>query len=77
MVKFIGHWMFASRIWNDAPLTPTVINMHEISHIEEMQDINLGVHTIVFLKDGGGIPIDGNTIEIFAEFQKHLQTIEQ
>lgn len=75
MVKFIGHWMFASRIWNDAPLTPTVINMREISHIEEMQDINLGVHTIVFLKDGGGIPIDGNTIEIFAEFQKHLQTI--
>ena len=75
MVKFIGHWMFASRIWNDAPLTPTVINMHEISHIDEMQDINLGIYTIVFLKDGNGIHIDGNTIEIFAEFQKHLQTI--
>lgn len=75
MVKFIGHWMFASRVWNDAPLTPTAINMREISHIEEMEDINVGVHTIVFLKDGGVIPIDGNTIEIFAEFQKHLQTI--
>ena len=32
MVKFIGHWMFASRVWNDAPLTPTAINMHEISY---------------------------------------------
>ena len=75
MVKFIGHWMFASRIWNDAPLTPTVINMREISHIEEMQDINLGVHTIVFLKNKDAIPINGDTIEILAEFQKHLQTI--
>ena len=75
MVKFIGHWMFASRIWNDAPLTPTVINMREISHIEEMQDINLGVHTIVFLKNKDAIPIKGDTIEILAEFQKHLQTI--
>lgn len=75
MVKFIGHWMFALRVWNDAPLTPTAINMREISHIEEMEDVNVGVHTIVFLKDEGAIPIDGNTIEIFAEFQKHLQTI--
>lgn len=75
MVKFIGHWMFASHIWNDAPLTPTAINMREITHIEEMEDINIGIHTIVFLKDGDKIPIDGNTIEIFAEFQKHLQTI--
>lgn len=75
MVKFIGHWMFASRIWNDAPLTPTAINMREISHIEEMEDINIGVHTIVFLKNKEMIPIDGNAIEIFAEFQKHLQTI--
>ena len=75
MVKFIGHWMFASRIWNDAPLTPTAINMREILHIEEMEDINIGVHTIVFLEDGDRIPIDGNTIEIFEEFQKHLQTI--
>lgn len=75
MVKFIGHWMFASRIWNDAPSTPTVINMREITHIEEMEDVNLGIHTIVFLKDGDVIPIDGNTIEILAEFQKHLQTM--
>ena len=75
MVKFINNWMFASRIWNDAPLTPTAINMDEISHIEEMQNTNHSVYTIVFLKDGNGIPIDGNTIEIFAEFQKYLQTI--
>ena len=75
MVKFINNWMFASRVWNDAPLTPTVINMHEISHIEEMQDINLGIYVMVFLKDGSGIPIDGNIVEIFAEFQKYLQAI--
>lgn len=75
MIKFIGYWMFASRIWKDAPLTPTVINMREITHIEEMEDVNLGIHTIVFLKNGGVIPIDGDTIEILAEFQKHLQTM--
>ena len=40
-----------------------------------MEDVNIGIHTIVFLKNGDGIPVDGNTIEIFAEFQKHLQTI--
>ena len=40
-----------------------------------MQNTNHSVYTIVFLKDGNGIPIDGNTIEIFAEFQKYLQTI--
>lgn len=75
MVKFIGNWMFASRIWNDAPLTPTVINMREITHIEEVEDINHGIHTAVFLKDRSVIPIDGDTIEILAEFQKHLQTM--
>ena len=75
MVKFIGYWMFASHIWNDAPATPTVINMREITHIEEMEDVNLGIHTIVFLKDGSAIPIDGDTIEILAKFQKHLQTM--
>lgn len=67
--------MFASHIWNDAPSTPTVINMREITHVEEMEDFNLGVHTIIFLKDGSAIPIEGNTIEILAEFQKHLQTM--
>lgn len=75
MVKFIGHWMFASHVWNDAPSTPTVINMREITHIEEMEDLNLGIHTIVFLKNSTPIPIEGDTIEILAEFQKHLQTM--
>ena len=75
MVKFIENWMFAHHIWNDAPSTPTVINIREVTHIEEMEDVNLGTHTIVFLKDGSVIPIDGDTIEILAEFQKHLQTM--
>ena len=75
MVKFIGYWMFASHIWKDAQSTPTVINMREITHIEEMEDINFGTHAIVFLKDGSTIPIEGDTIEVLAEFQKHLQTM--
>ena len=75
MVKFIGHWMFASHIWNDVPLTPTVINMREVTNIEKMQHPDLGGHTVIFLKNGNVIPIDGDIIEILAEFQKHLQTI--
>ena len=75
MVKFIGNWMFASRIWNDAQPTPTAINVREITHIEEMEDINLGIHTAVFLKDRSVVPIEGDAIEILAEFQKHLQTM--
>lgn len=49
--------------------------MHEIAHIEKMQHPNLGVHTVMFLKNGDGIPIEGDNIEILAEFQKHLQTM--
>ena len=45
------------------------------THIEEMEDINLGIHTVIFLKDKSVIPIEGDTIEILAEFQKHLQTM--
>lgn len=75
MVKFIGNWMFAHHIWNDAPSTPTVINMHEVINIEEVQHPNLGTHTIVFLKNQNAIPIEGDAIEILAEFQKHLQTM--
>lgn len=75
MVKVIGHWMFASHIWNDTPLTPTVINMHEITNIEKMQHPDLGEYTAIFLKNGKVIPIDGDIIEILTEFQKHLQTI--
>lgn len=75
MVKFIGNWIFASHLWSDASSTPTVINMREIAHIEQTQHPDLGVHTVVLLKDGNGIPIDGDAIEILAEFQKHLQTM--
>lgn len=76
MVKFIGNWIFASHLWSDAASsTPTVINMREIAHIEQMQHPDLGVHTVIFLKNGDGIPIEGDTIEILAEFQKHLQTM--
>lgn len=75
MVKFIGNWVFASHLWSDTPPTPTVINMHEIAHIEKMQHPDLGVHTVMFLKNGDGIPIEGDNIEILAEFQKHLQTM--
>ena len=75
MVKFIGHWMFASHIWNDAQPTPAAINVREITHIEETEDIKFGIHTAIFLKDKSIIPIEGDTIEILAAFQKHLQTI--
>ena len=75
MVKFIGHWMFASHIWNDAQPTPTIINIREITNIEKMQHPDLGVHTAIFLKNGNAIPIDSDIIKILAEFQKHLQTI--
>jgi hypothetical protein len=77
MVKFIGHWMFASHIWNDAGPTPIAINLREIQKIEQLNILPLGEDIVaIFLKDNKDpIPIEGNTIEILAEFQKHLQTI--
>ena len=37
MVKFIGNWMFASHIWNDAGPTPIAINLREIQKIEQFE----------------------------------------
>ena len=75
MVKFIDHYMFATHVWKDSTSSPTVISLRELSHIDEMHDSDIGVHVVVFLKDGNAIPIEGDIIEILAEFQKHLQTM--
>ena len=77
MVKFIGHWMFASHIWNDAGPTAVAINLREIQKIEQINVPKLGGDVVaVYLKNSGDpVPIDGDIIETLAEFQKHLQTI--
>ena len=76
MVKFIGHWMFASHIWNDAEPTPVTINLREIQKIEQINVPVLGEIVAVYLKNNiDPVPIEGDIVEILAEFQKHLQTI--
>ena len=77
MVKFIGNWMFASRIWGDAEPTPTVINLQEIQSIDQMNLKQLGgEHVVISLKHSETpLPIEGNIIEVMATFQKHLLTI--
>lgn len=76
MVKFIGHWMFASELWHDADTTPITINLREVQKIEENAIPQFGRTVMVYLKDNPRpIPIEGNIIEILAEFQKHLQTM--
>lgn len=76
MVKFIGHWMFASHIWNDAEPTPVTINLREIQKIEQIVVPVLGEIVAVYLKNNiDPVPIKGDIVEILAEFQKHLQTI--
>ena len=77
MVKFIGNWMFASRIWGDAEPTPTVISLQEIQSIDEMQLRAFGRrHVVISLKRSETtLPIEGNIIEIMAAFQKHLLTL--
>lgn len=77
MVKFIGNWMFASHIRNDAGPTPIAINLRGIESIDQINAPQLGGDcVIVHLKHNEDpIPIDGDIIEILAEFQKHLQTI--
>ena len=67
--------MFATRIWKDSTPSPTVINLRELSHIDEMHDPNIGSHVAIFLNNGNAIPIEGDIIEVLAEFQRHLQTI--
>lgn len=76
MVKFIGYWMFASHIWNDAEPTPVVINLREIQKIEQINVPVLGEIVAVYLKNNiDPTPIEGDIVEILAEFQKHLQTM--
>ena len=77
MIKFIGHWMFASHIWNDAGPTAVAINLREIQKIEQINVPKLGGDVVaVYLKNSvDPVPIDGDIIEVLAEFQKHLQTI--
>lgn len=75
MIKFIEYWMFATHIWHDTEPTPVAINLHEILRIEEMFDKTLGKYVAIYLKDHSVIPIEGDIINVLAEFQKHLQTI--
>ena len=77
MVKFIGNWMFASHVWNDAAPTPVAINLREVELIDQINAPQLGGDcVVVHLKQSENpIPIDGYIIEVLAEFQKHLQTI--
>lgn len=77
MVKFIGNWMFASHIWKDAAPTPIVINLQEVEVINQINVSQLdGNCIVVHLRNSENpIPIDGDIIEVLAEFQKHLQTI--
>ena len=77
MVKFIENWMFANRLWNDSKPTPTVINLNEITNINEFISGKLGRHVRISLKNNNDIPIAGDIIEVFAKFQEHLQAIEQ
>lgn len=73
MVKFIEYWMFTSHLWNDADPTPVAINIREITRIEQ---INVPIHgdvVAVYLKnDDNPILIEGDIIEVLAEFQKYL-----
>lgn len=76
MVKFIGNWMFASHVWNDAEPTPVVINLRDVQKIEQIVVPVLGEIVAVYLKNNiDPVPIKGDIVEILAEFQKHLQTI--
>ena len=77
MVKFIGNWIFASRVSDHTELTPVAINLREIESIGQTNVPELGGDCVVVqLKHSEDlIPIDGNIIEVLAEFQKHLQTI--
>ena len=77
MVKFIGNWIFASRLWNDANPTSTVINLQEIESIDEVYLATFDEkHVVIKLKNNNiPIPIEGDIVEVMAAFQKHLLTI--
>ena len=68
--------MFASELWHDANATPVTINLREVQKIEENTIPQFGKTVMIHLKDDPKpIPIEGNIIEILAEFQKHLSTM--
>ena len=77
MVKFIGNWMFASRVWNYAEPTPVAINLREIESIgqTDVPELNKDCVIVQLKHSEDLIQIEGNIIEVLAEFQKHLQTI--
>ena len=75
MVKFIGNWMFASHLWQDAEPSPITINLREINCITECCNESFKNHVVIYMKNNMQIPIDGDIIEILATFQKHLSTM--
>lgn len=75
MVKFIGYWMFASHLWQDAEPSPITINLREINCITECYNELFKNHVVIYMKNNTQIPIEGNIIEILAAFQKHLSTM--
>lgn len=64
--------MFTNRLWNDSEPTPTVINLKEVTNINECYSNKFGKHVRVSLKNENDIPIEGDIIEVFAKFQEHL-----
>lgn len=72
MVKFIDNWLFASHMWKDAESSPVAINVRHISHIDEQMDNVFGKHVVISTTENIEIPIEGDIIEVLAEFQKYL-----
>ena len=73
MVKFIDYWMFTSHLWHDADPTPVAINIREITRIEQIRVPKHGDVVAIYLKnDDSPTLIEGDIIEVLAEFQKHL-----
>lgn len=77
MIKFINHWMFASRLWNDTEPTSTAINLQEVESIDEVYLTSFDKrHVVIKLKNNNiPIPIEGDIVEVMAAFQKHLLTL--
>lgn len=72
MVRFIDNWMFASHIWKDAKPSPVAINVRHILLIDEQEDHIFGKHVVITTMENTEIPIEGDIIEVLAEFQKYL-----
>ena len=75
MVKFIGNWVFASQLFKNANPSPIAINLQEVQTVCERYHADIGNHVVIILNTQNCVPIEGNIIEIMAEFQKHLQTM--